>query len=82
VWRAFARGRHTRNLYRTEYDEALLETKLGEVRARLALDADAVAASAGDRVAFAAWSALAAALFAATLAGLLAPVVLLVRAAL
>ena len=82
VWRAFARGRHTRNLYRTEYDDALLETKLGEVRARLALAAEPIRASAADRVSFAAWSALAIALFAATLAALLAPVVLLARAVL
>jgi hypothetical protein len=80
VFRAFVRGRRTRNLYRTAYDDALLDAKLGEVRARLDLDHAAPEATVGDRVAFAAWSALAIALFTATAALLLAPVALLVGA--
>lgn len=68
VWRAFARGRHTRNLYRQTYDEALLDTKLGELRARLGLDAPPVSASMADRAGFAFWCAIAAALALATLA--------------
>lgn len=68
VWRAFARGRHTRNLYRHRYDEALLDTKLGALRARLGLDTPTPAASSADRFAFAFWCALAAALALVTLA--------------
>ncbi|RIL03425.1 MAG: hypothetical protein DCC71_15305 [Proteobacteria bacterium] len=83
VWRAFVRGRRTRNLYRTAYDDALLEAPLGAVRARLGLDAVPAAppaASAGDRAAFALWSALAIALALATVAALAAPLVWGVRA--
>jgi len=80
VFRAFVRGRHTRNLYRTDYDDALLEAKLGEVRARLDLDGATPAPTAGDRIAFACWSVLAIALFTATAALLLAPIALLVGA--
>ena len=79
VWRAFVRGRHTRNLYRVAYDDALLDAKLGEVRARLALGAEP-RATAGDALAFAAWSAVAIALALATLALLAAPFVLVIRA--
>ena len=35
--RAFARGRTTRNLYRTEFNEAMLERTVGELRAELGL---------------------------------------------
>lgn len=80
VWRAFLRGRHTKNLYHDEYGEALLDARLGAVRARLDLAGAAPAASVGDRIAFAAWSAASVALSLATVALLLAPIVLLVRA--
>ena len=36
--RAFARGRTTRNLYRMEFDEAVLERTVGELRAELGLN--------------------------------------------
>ena len=78
VWRAFVRGRHTRNLYRDAYDEALLDARLGSVRARLGLEA-APDATAADRVCFAFWCALAFALWLATSALFLAPLVLLIR---
>ncbi len=83
VWRAFVRGRHTRNLYRDRYDESLLDARLGAVRARLGLEARTRAtpvATLGDRVAFAFWCTLAFALFLATSALLLAPIVWLVQA--
>jgi hypothetical protein len=82
VWRAFLRGRRTRNLYRDEYGETLLDAPLGAVRTRLGLEAQAPApavATTSDRVAFALWCALAFALFAATLALLLTPVWLGIR---
>jgi hypothetical protein len=80
VFRAFVRGRHTRNLYRDEYGEALLDARLGAVRARLELNGAERVASASDRIAFVAWSVAALALALATLAMLLAPVAWLVRA--
>ena len=77
TWRAFLRGRRTRNLYRAAYDEALLAARVGEVRARLGLDAassrSAGPATSWDRAAFAAWSALALAVALASIALLLAP---------
>ena len=80
VFRAFVRGRHTGNLYRGEWDEALLEARVGELRERLALAAPAPEATAMDRAAFLGWSALAALLALATSALVLAPFVLLARA--
>ena len=35
VWRAWQRGRRSRNLYEGEWDEALLELRVGELRRRL-----------------------------------------------
>ncbi|HEY8494407.1 MAG TPA: hypothetical protein VIN04_10970 [Myxococcota bacterium] len=76
VWRAFVRGRRSRNLYREPWSEALLEPRVGELRARLGLD-DAAAASsparAAERAAFAGWCAASAALALLTLAVALAP---------
>lgn len=80
VFRAFVRGRHTKNLYHDEYGEALLDARLGAVRARLDLNRAEPVASAGDRIAFAAWSAVAIALSLATLATPLVSIALLVRA--
>jgi hypothetical protein len=60
TWRAFLRGRQSRNLYRSRYDEALLQRRVAEVRRELALDQPPAAARASDAV----WFAL------ATLAGL------------
>jgi len=59
VWRAFARGRHTRNLYAEPWGEALLEESVGEMRRRLALESEAPRATLGDALGFAAWSAAA-----------------------
>jgi hypothetical protein len=84
TWRAFARGRRTRNLYRWPYDEALLGARVGDVRAQLGLGAASPSApgpaTAADRLAFAAWSAAALLLFGASLALLAAPLWLGVRA--
>jgi hypothetical protein len=85
VWRAFVRGRRTRNLYRERYDDALLGAELGAVRIRLGLAATAEsrppAATPADRVAFAGWSAVAAALALGTIGIALAPVAFALRAA-
>jgi hypothetical protein len=51
VFRAFVRGRHSGNLYRGEWDEALLERRVGDLRRQLGLTAPPVAATAADRAA-------------------------------
>lgn len=40
VARAFHRGRRTKNFYGSQFDDALLETTVGEARQRLGLDID------------------------------------------
>lgn len=81
VWRAFLRGRRTRNLYRAPWSEDLLEGKVGELRERLGLQGESgAAATSGERLVFAGWSAVALALQLATTALLLAPFVLAARA--
>lgn len=59
TWRAFLRGRRSRNLYREPWDDALLEPRVGELRERLGLrDAPASRpARPDDAAAFAGWSA-------------------------
>lgn len=79
-WRAFLRGRQTRNLYRTRLDEALLAARVEDVRARLGLAAAPAPARASDRIAFAAWSFAAALVFGATLVLFAAPLGLGLRA--
>lgn len=57
IYRAFLRGRHSRNLYGTRYDEALLGRTVAELREELGLDSDPRAATPADRRAFAGWAA-------------------------
>ncbi|MCA9712633.1 MAG: hypothetical protein KDK70_42790 [Myxococcales bacterium] len=61
VWRAFVRGRHSRNFYRAPLplDPALLERDVDDVRRSLDLDGPAPRANARDALAFAGWWALA-----------------------
>ena len=56
LFRAFVRGRHSRNLYDGSWSEQLLEQKVGEVRRALGLDTAAPSPGLADRVAFAGWS--------------------------
>src|SRR5215207_3206183 len=58
VYRAFVRGRHSRNLYGDAWDESLLVARVGEVRRGLNLDGDDVRPTRDDRVAFAFWGGL------------------------
>lgn len=71
TWRAFARGRRSRNLYREEghLRDALLRETVGATRERLRIESGAPRAESGDRAAFAAWCA-GAALYAAFWAAL------------
>jgi hypothetical protein len=70
VWRAFARGRHSRNLYAEPWSEALLDESVGAMRRRLALEREPPRASLSDQLHFAAWSAAALALAVASAAPL------------
>ena len=67
TWRAFLRGRQSRNLYRATYDDALLSRRVADVRRELGLEAPLAPARASD----VAWFA------AASLAGLLIGLVMM-----
>jgi hypothetical protein len=62
VWRAFVRGRHTRNLYRTEFGDALLARRVGALRGALGLAALDFAPTVVDRLLFAGWGVVSIAL--------------------
>lgn len=70
IFRAFVRGRHSRNLYRETFDDALLDETIGGARTRLGLAGETPAASAADGLAFAAWSVIAILLLAVAVAPL------------
>jgi hypothetical protein len=74
VFRAFVRGRQTRNLYRREFGDPLLETEVGPMRRELRLDDALAPATAVDIASFAGWSLLAVLAVAAQIA---APLVVL-----
>ena len=61
MWRAFARGRHSQNLYGETWSDALLEQSVGETRSRLALEREP-RATLVDALGFASWSVAAFAL--------------------
>jgi hypothetical protein len=52
VFRAFARGRHSRNLYRGQIDDAVLASAVGVLRRRLALDAPPARPTGRDALLF------------------------------
>jgi len=56
VYRAFVRGRHSRNCYRECYDEALLEQKIGSLRERLGLRSAETLSRPADGAVFVGWS--------------------------
>ena len=80
VFCAFVRGRHTGNLYRGVWDEALLEARVGDLRQHLRLTGTVPEPTAADRAAFLGWVLAAASLALATSALVLAPLALLARA--
>jgi hypothetical protein len=55
LFRAFVRGRHSRNLYGDAFDDALLATSVGALRKRLDLDAPPPAPTTADLTAFLGW---------------------------
>jgi hypothetical protein len=75
VFRAFLRGRHSANLYRGTFDDALLAQRVGTMRRQLRLDEVRAEASAGDILAFAVWSFVSVATYVATGIAVFAPLV-------
>jgi hypothetical protein len=81
TYRAFVRGRHSRNLYGDVWDEAILKRRVGEVRRGLGLDgAEEVRPDGADRAAFAFWGGVSVLTYAATGAVMLAPALALLAA--
>ncbi len=62
LFRAFVRGRHTRNLYRNQYDDSLLDRPLNATRRELGLQAATTGPELADRFAFIGWAGVAVAL--------------------
>ena len=79
TWRAWVRGRHSRNLYPEGLSEAVLRETVTGLRARLGLDRPAPAATLGDRASYAVWCCAALADAVVTLGVLFAPVVFALR---
>lgn len=73
VYRAFVRGRQSRNLFSREWDERFLSRTVGEVRRSLGLDEEPRRATARDNVAFVAWSLVGAAAYLISLPLLIVP---------
>src|SRR3954471_11477559 len=59
TYRAFIRGRHSRNLYPTVFREAMLNERVGSMRDELSIGSDPPRASVADRMMFVVWSAIA-----------------------
>ena len=58
VYRSFVRGRHSSNLYRTTFNDALLSQQVGSLRHELSLDTESPAPSIQDRILFLTWLVL------------------------
>jgi hypothetical protein len=52
IWRAFVRGRHSKNLYDRAYDHVLLSTTVGAARRALGLDVPLPPPTSRDRLLF------------------------------
>jgi hypothetical protein len=79
MWRAFVRGRRSRNLYESEFEEAMLDGTVAGLRRQLALDRDDPQGGASDAAWFVLWSTVALVTLFAAAALLLSPVYLLFR---
>jgi hypothetical protein len=80
VYRAFVRGRHSRNLYGLTWDEKILAQKVGEMRRELHLDSVDARATMGDKLSFAFWALAGALTYLATGVVLLLPSLLILLA--
>ena len=76
VARAFLRGRHTGNLYRAEYSEALLGKTVEEMRSAMRMNEPVPAPTGKERLTLAGWSAAALLMSAVGAAAFVAPVAL------
>ena len=79
TWRAWVRGRHSRNLYHEGISESLLREQVDSLRARLELDRPVPAPTARDYVSYALWGAAAVCDAALTLGVLFAPLAFALR---
>jgi len=80
TFRAFVRGRRSRNLYRATIDDALLDCRVEALTADLGLDRPVAAQTPADVAIFATWSAAGIALLTMTATLTLAPLILLLVA--
>ena len=80
TWRAWVRGRHSRNLYPEGFSDGVLRESVAGLRQRLGLDAPAPAPRASDYASYVVWGALALVDAALTLGILALPLWGLVRA--
>lgn len=78
IFRAFVRGRHTQNLYGDAFDDPLLASSVGALRARLGLAGAPPCATSADRAAFAGWACAALGAWLVQSALVVAPIALLV----
>ncbi|PTL83266.1 hypothetical protein [Vitiosangium sp. GDMCC 1.1324] len=74
--RAFQRGLHTRNLYRSEYGETLLGRTVEDMRRELGMETPVPAPTWKDRCSFASWSVAALLMSALAMAVFLTPLAL------
>ena len=70
-YRAFIRGRHCTNLYRSELNDALFSTSIGALRHRLGLTTLLSRTRGSDRLAFVGWSLCGVLMLAALLLGVI-----------
>lgn len=82
VFRAFVRGRRSRNLYDEEWHEGMLARRVGEERRRLKLDAPDAPPTPADVRSFLLWSAVSVATYCAAAAVMLLPLLVFAAAAL
>jgi hypothetical protein len=76
IYRAFIRGRHSANLYKSVFREELLDRNVGEMREELSIRSEVPPAGVADRMMFVFWSILAVAATLAPFAIVLAVIVL------
>jgi hypothetical protein len=77
TYRAFIRGRHSRNLYRRVFDDDLLACRVGDMRRELELKETGEQATLSDRLSFVLWSSISVAAYLLTGLLLLSPLIIL-----
>ena len=77
TYNAFMRGRHSRNLYRRVFDDALLACRVGRMRRELRLEERCEPITLRDQLSFALWSATSLTAYLSTGLLLLSPLIIL-----